>query len=161
MFAEPEFWVAVSFIAFVGLVLYYRVPQRAMAALDSRAEQIAQELDEARRLREEAQGILADYERKQRDAEKEATDIINQAKREAEVLAEETRKAFDDSIERRTRMAQDKIARAEAQALSDVRTQTIEVAIEAAKSLIDKKLTPAAAGKLVDKSISDLKSKLN
>ena len=161
MLATAEFWVAISFAAFVGLILYYRVPQRAMTALDARAEQIAHELDEARRLREEAQALLADYERKQRDAEKEAADIINLAKREAEILAQETRKSFDDTIERRTRMAKDKIARAEAQALNDVRTQTIDVAVAAAEALIDKKLTPAAAGKLVDKSIADLKGKLN
>jgi F-type H+-transporting ATPase subunit b len=161
MFAEPEFWVAIAFFGFVALVLYYRVPQQAISALDARAEQIASELDEARRLREEAQALLADYERKGRDAEKEAAEILAQAQREAEILAQETRKKFEDTIARRTRMAQDKIARAKAQALSDVRSQTIEVAIAAARSLIDKKLTAAAASKLVDMSISGLKGKLN
>ncbi len=161
MFAEPEFWVAVSFFGFVAIVLYYKLPQKVTDALDKRAELISHELDEARRLREEAQAILADYERKQRDAEKEANEIIALAKREAEILAEEARKSFDESIERRTRMAKDKIARAEAQAISDVRSKTIEVAITAAETLIDKKLAPAAAAKLIDKSIGGLKGKLN
>ncbi len=161
MLLQPEFWVAVSFFIFVAVVLYYRLPQRIIAALDHRAEQIAAELDEARRLREEAQAILADYERKQRDAEKEASEIINLARREAEIMAEETRKSFEESLERRSRMAHDKIARAEAQALAEVRAKTIEIAVDAAKTLIDKKLTPAAASKLVDKSIGGLKGKLN
>jgi len=161
MLAEPEFWVAVAFFGFVAIVLYYKLPGQITAALDKRAELIAHELDEARRLREEAQAILADYERKQRDAEKEASEIVALAKREAEILAEEARKKFEESIDRRASMARDKIARAEAQALDDVRTKTIEVAIAAAETLIDKKLTPAAAAKLIDKSITDLKGKLN
>lgn len=161
MLFEPEFWVAISFFIFVAVVLYYRLPQRIIGALDARAEQIAAELDEARRLREEAQAILADYERKQRDAEKEASEIIGLARREAEIMAEETRKSSEESLERRSRMAEDKIARAEAQALAEVRAKTIEIAVEAAKTLIDKKLTPAAASKLVDKSIGELKGKLN
>jgi len=161
MLAEPEFWVAVAFFGFVAIVLYYKLPRQITAALDKRAELIAHELDEARRLREEAQAILADYERKQRDAEKEANEIVALAKREAEILAEEARKKFEESIDRRASMARDKIARAEAQALDDVRTKTIEVAIAAAETLIDKNLMPAAAAKLVDKSITDLKGKLN
>ena len=161
MLAEPEFWVAVAFVGFIALISYYRVPQKIIEALDKRAADIAHELDEARRLREEAQAILADYERKQRDVEQIVSAIISQAKREAEALAKETRKSFHDLLERRAKIAQDKIARAEAQALTEVRVKTIEAAIAAAETLIEKKLTPAAAGKLVEKSITSLKGKLN
>ena len=86
----PEFWVAVAFFGFVGLLIYYRVPAMIGKALDDRAEAIRQELDEARRLREEAQELLADYQRKTREAEEEAKAIVEQARREAEALSAET-----------------------------------------------------------------------
>jgi len=159
--ASPEFWVAVSFFGFVALVLYYRLPQAVIDALDKRAEGIRQELDEARRLREEAQGILADYERKQRDAAKEAEEIIELAKRESQALAEETRTALQESLERRARLAEEKIARAEEQAVDEVRTRAVDVAVAAARSVIEKKMTPAAASKLIDQNIRELKGTLN
>jgi len=130
-------------------------------ALDDRADAIRKELDEARRLREEAQSILADYERKHRDAGKEVESIILLAKQEAETLAAETRKNLKDSLERRASLAEDKIARAEEQALGEVRATAVTVAIAAAEQIIAKKMTPAASKKLLDQSIKDLKAKLN
>ena len=158
---SPEFWVAVSFVGFVAVIAYYRVPKTVTDALDKRAEGIRQELEEARRLREEAQAILADYERKQRDAEKEAEEIIELARRESVALAEETRKALEESLERRARLAEQKIARAEEQAVEDVRMMAVDVAIAAARSVIEKKMTPAAAAKLIDQNIRELKGTLN
>ena len=157
----PEFWVAVSFLGFIALIAYYRVPQAMADALDKRADEIRRELEEARRLREEAQGILADYERKQRDAEKEAQEIIDLAKRESEVMAAETRKAVQESLERRSKMAEAKIARAEEQAVEEVRKLAVDVAVGAAQTIIEKKMTPTAATKLIDQNIQDLKGTLN
>lgn len=159
--SSPEFWVAISFVGFVLLILYFKVPGKIVELLDKRAEAIRQELDEARRLREEAQAILADYQRKAKGAEQEAEEIIRLAKQEAQALAAETRTKLEESLERRTRLAEEKIARAEEQAMDDVRAAAIEVAIAAAEQIIDKKMTPAASAKLVDESIKGLKGKLN
>lgn len=159
--STPELWVAVAFIGFILVIIYFKVPGQVAKALDKRAETIRNELEEARRLREEAQAILADYERKQRGAEKEAESIITLAKQEAEALAAETHDNLKDSLERRGRLAEDKIARAEEQALGEVRAAAVNAAIAAAEQIIAKKMTPAASKKLVDQSIKDLKAKLN
>jgi len=159
--SAPEFWVAVSFFGFIAMIIYFKVPGQLTKALDKRADDIRLELDEARRLREEAQAMLADYERKQRDADKEVESIIQLAKQEAETLAAETRENLKDSLERRAKLAVDKIARAEEQALGEVRATAATLAIAAAQQIIAKKMTPAASKKLVDQSIKDLKAKLN
>jgi len=159
--STPEFWVAVSFVGFVLLIMYFKVPGKMGALLDDRADKIRNELDEARRLREEAQAMLAEFERKQRDAQKEAESIITLAKQEAEALAKETREKLKESLERRGKIAEEKIARAEEQALSEVRSVAVNVAIAAAEQIIESKMTPAASKKLVDQSIKDLKTKLN
>ena len=120
IFSDSSFWVAVSFTLFVLALLYFGVPRRVTEALDARSAQIAQELDEARKLREEAQALLANYQRKQRDAEQEAEEIVTQARAEAERLAAETRETLAAQLERRTKQAEDKIAQAEAQAVKEV-----------------------------------------
>jgi F-type H+-transporting ATPase subunit b len=157
----PEFWVGVSFFGFVGVLIYFNVPRVIAAALDKRAETIRKELEEARRLRDEAQAILADYERKQRDAETEAQDIVRLARSEAEAYAEETRRALEESLARRTRLAEDKIARAEQQATAEVRAAAIEASVAAAEALIRRKLDEPTAAKLVDDGIQGLHGKLN
>lgn len=159
--STPEFWVAVSFFGFVALIVYFKVPGLVAKVLDDRADAIRAELDEARRLREEAQAMLAEYERKHRGAEKEAESIITLAKQEAEALAAETRQKLTESLERRAKLAEDKIARAEEQALGEVRAAAVNVAIAAAEQIISKKMTAAATKKLVDQSIKDLKAQLN
>ncbi|HEY8276445.1 MAG TPA: ATP F0F1 synthase subunit B [Methyloceanibacter sp.] len=158
---EPEFWVAVSFFLFLGLAIYLGVHKKLATALDTRAAAIAKELDEARRLREEAQAVLADYRKKQSSVDTEVAAIVNLAAKEAESLAAETRASMREHFERRTKLAEDKIARAEAQALADVRSATVDAAVAAAESIITVKLSPQAAAKLVGKSIDSLKSKLN
>lgn len=159
--STPEFWVAVSFFGFVLLLVYFKIPGKVAELLDKRADTIRQELNEARKLREEAQAILAEYQRKQRDAEKEAGEIIRMAQQEAEALAAETRTKLEETLERRTKLAEDKIARAEEQAMDEVRAAAIDVAIATAEKVIEKKMTPAASAKLVDASIKGLKAKLN
>jgi F-type H+-transporting ATPase subunit b len=158
---EPEFWVAVSFFLFVGLLLYLGVHKKLAAVLDNRAAMIAKELAEAKRLREEAEKVLADYKRKQGDAVNEAHGIINLATKEAEILAAETRRSMKEHFERRMKLAEDKIARAEAEALREVRAAAADAAVAAAQTLIAKTLTPETADKLVKQGIDALKGKLN
>ena len=158
---EPEFWVAISFFLFLGLVIYLGVHKKLTAALDHRAALIAKEIEEARRLREEAQAVLADYRKKQSSVEIEVANIVSLAAKEAESLAAETRATMQEHFERRTRLAEDKIGRAEAQALADVRGAAVDAAVAAAETIIAAKLTPEAAAKLVGESIDTLKSKLN
>jgi len=158
---EPEFWVAVSFFLFVGLVLYLGVHKKIATALDARSAMIAKELDEARRLREEAEKVLADYKRKQSEVVTETKNIVDLAVREAEALATETRKSVKEHFDRRIKLAEDKIARAEQDAVREVRSVAVDAAVAAAQSLIAQNLTADRAGKLVSESIDTLKSKLN
>lgn len=161
MTRSAEFWVAVSFIIFLGILLYYKVPGLLAKALDDRAAAIRRELDEARRLREEAQALLADYEKKHRNAAEEAQTIVENAKREAEGIAAEMRANLTESLARRTRLAEEKIARAEAQAVNDVRAAAVERAIAAAERLLREKAAGAGGAQLIDQGIRDLKTQLN
>lgn len=156
-----DFWVLVSFLLFFAILYYYGVPKMITGALDDRAEKIRKELDDARRLREEAQQLLADYQRKAREADEEAKTIIDQAKREAESLAEETRKATAESLERRTKLAEEKIARAETQAVADVRRTAVNAAVQAAESILKEKASGKVGDQLINEALADLKGKLN
>lgn len=158
---SAEFWVAVAFFIFVGLLIYMKVPGMIAESLDQRADVIRKELDEARRLREEAQDLLADYQQKQRRADDEAKAIVEQAEREALSIKEQSEKALAESIERRSRMAEEKIARAEAQALTEVRGAVIEAATSAAERVLTARVKGDVAGGLVEQSIRELKGKLN
>ena len=129
---------------FVLILLYYKVPSLIAKSLDERAEAIRKELDEARRLREEAQNLLADYQKKHRNVGQEAEAIVEQARREAEAFAHETRAALKDTLERRTKLAEDKIARAEAQAVDEVRAAAVEMALAAAEKILREKAAGAA-----------------
>jgi F-type H+-transporting ATPase subunit b len=161
MFFSPDFWVAVSFLIFIGILVKMGVPSLITKALDDRADAVRKELDQARRLREEAQDLLADYQRKQRAADEEAKAIIEQARREAETMKAESAKSLKEQLERRTRLAEEKIARAEAQAVSEVRAAAVDVAMSAAESLIGDKLKGDSGADLLNRSIRDLKGKLN
>jgi F-type H+-transporting ATPase subunit b len=158
---EPEFWVTVCFLTFLGVLWKLDVHRTVITALDARRTRIKAELDEARRLREEAQAVLAQSERRRREAEREADAIIASAKAEAEQLADEAKTKVEEFIARRTKMAEAKITRAESQALSDVRAAAAEAAVVAAEKI----LTTTAKGKVADdliaRGIKDLKSKLN
>ena len=161
MLAMAEFWVAVAFVLFAAILVYYKVPALIAKTLDDRAEAIRKELDEARRLREEAQSLLADYQKKHRNVGKEAEDIIALARREAEALAHETRESLKQSLERRTRLAEEKIARAEQQAVDEVRGSAIDVAVAAAEKILREKMAGTGGAALIDQSIRDLKGRLN
>jgi F-type H+-transporting ATPase subunit b len=159
--ATPEFWVAVSFFLFLGLVIYLGVHKKLAAALDARAAAIAKELDQAKQLRVEAEKVLADYRKKQGDAVKEAQGIIELASKEAEILAAETRRSIKEQFDRRMKLAEDKIARAESDALREVREAAANAAVAAAQTVIAAQLTPETADKLVKQGIDALKGKLN
>jgi F-type H+-transporting ATPase subunit b len=161
MVTTPELWVLLSFVLFVAILVYYKIPPKVVKALDDRAEQIRSELDEARRLREEAQSILADYQRKRHAAEQEAQDIVATAQRDAQAYAEEQRKAMTETLQRRMRLAEEKIARAEEQAVVDIRSKAADVAISAAGIVIARQLKGKSAKNLVEKSVKDVGAKLN
>jgi F-type H+-transporting ATPase subunit b len=161
LWAMAEFWVAVAFVAFVAVLLYYRVPQLLAKALDDRAEAIRKELDEARRLRQEAQDLLADYQNKHRNVTGEADAIVEQARRDAEAFALETRAALQGALERRAKAAQERIARAEAQALEDVRARAVDVALAAAEKILREKMAGSGGAAFIDQSIRELKGRLN
>jgi F-type H+-transporting ATPase subunit b len=158
---EPEFWVAVSFFIFIGVLVYFGVHMKVVSALDARALLISQELEEARRLREEAENVLADYRRKLGDVVMEVDNIIALATTEAKTLAAETRQSLKEHFDRRIKIAEEKIARAEMEAVRELRSDAVDAAIAAAQNLIAAKLTPDRAKKLVSESIKALKSKLN
>ena len=158
---NPEYWVLIAFLIFCAILLKAGVPAMIGKLLDARADTIRHELDEARRLREEAQTLLSDYQRKQRDAEGEAKTIVDNAKREAEQFAADTRKQLAEQLERRIKLAEEKIARAEAQAVSEVRATAVDGALAAAGKILAGKATGTAGTGLIDESIRDLKSKLN
>lgn len=159
--STPEFWVAVSFFLFLGLVFYFGVHKKIAAALDARADMIAKELTEAQRLREEAEKVLHDYRRKQTQAVGEAQAIVDQAAKEAEEFARETRRSVKEHFDRRMKLAEEKISRAEADAVREVRSAAVDAAVSAAQALIKEKLSPDLAKKLVTDSIDSVGSKLN
>ena len=157
---EAEFWVAVSFFIFIGVLVYLGIHKKVASALDARALRISKELEEALRLREEAEKLLADYRRKLGDVVTEVDNIMALAAKQAETLAEETRQSLKEHVERRIKLAEQKIARAEMEAVRDLRNVAVDVAIAAAQNLIAAKLTPDRAKKLLFESTKALKTLL-
>jgi F-type H+-transporting ATPase subunit b len=156
-----EFWVAVAFVVFLLVLAYYKVPALIAKSLDDRADAIRKELDQARRLREEAQTLLADYQHKHRAVGAETEAIVAQARHEAAAFAQETRRNLADALARRTKLAEDKIARAEGQAIDEVRAAAVDLAVAAAEKILREKASGSAGAALIDQSIHDLKSRLN
>jgi F-type H+-transporting ATPase subunit b len=157
----PEAWVALGFACFVALLAYLGAHRKLLAALDGRKARIQAELDEASRLREEAEALLAEFERKGRAAESEAAAIIESAKAEAERLADEAKLRMEDFVTRRTKMAEAKIAQAEAQALAEVRSAAADAAIAAAEKLLATAAKGKVAEDLLARGIEDVKNKFN
>jgi F-type H+-transporting ATPase subunit b len=155
------FWVFLAFLVFFGVLVYMKVPGMLIAALDKRADKIRADLDEARRLREEAQALLREYELKRGEAEAEAQAIVGQAKREAEVLGEEARARIEDYVARRTRAVESRIAQAEQQAVAEVRGRAIDVATAAAGRILADEAKGAKGEDLVARSIEVVRKNLN
>jgi F-type H+-transporting ATPase subunit b len=158
---DAEFWVALAFVAFLGGLLYLGAHETLLKLVDRRRERIRAELDEARRLKEEAQALLAQYHRKQREAEEEAAAILAGAKAEAERLNAEATAKLEEFVARRTKMAETKIAQAEAQALADVRSAAAEAAVGAAEKVLSETVKGELAEELIAKALADVKSRLN
>jgi F-type H+-transporting ATPase subunit b len=158
---ETENWVALGFLLFLGLLAYLGVHNKLVASLDQRQSRIKGELDEARRLRDEAQALLAEFERKGREAETEAAAIIASAKAEAERLAVEAKTRMEDFVARRTKMAEAKITQAEAQALADVRAAAADAAVAAAEKILAVSAKGQVAESLLKQGIEDVKKRFN
>jgi F-type H+-transporting ATPase subunit b len=158
---ETENWVALAFLLFLGLLAYLGVHRKVTDSLDQRQARIKGELDEARRLRDEAQALLAEFERKGREAESEAEAIIAGARAEAERIAAEAKTRMEDFIARRTKMAEAKITQAEAQALADVRSAAADAAVAAAEKILSVAAKGEAAADLLKQGIDDVRRKFN
>lgn len=161
MLSNPTFWVGVAFAAFVVILVYAGVHRMLTKSLDEKARKIAGDLDEARRLREEAAKVLADYERRKKEAEGEAEAIVAQAKADAERMAAEAEAKLSDFIARRTRAAEQKIAQAEVDAARDVRAAAAEAAVAAAEVILRERASGTAGAELLRKSLGDVKAQLN
>jgi F-type H+-transporting ATPase subunit b len=156
---DPAFWTALAFVIFVVL-LYRPVKKALLGALDGRIEAIRTEVEEAQRLREEAQALLASYQRKQREAAQEAEEIVKQAREDAELHRQETEKAMAELLSRQETLAVAKIAQAEANALQEVRDTAVDLAIAATQKILAEKVTGDLSDKLVDEAIAELPQKL-
>jgi F-type H+-transporting ATPase subunit b len=161
MHLDNTFFAFVALVIFVGIVIYAGAHKKIAAALDDRSAKIAKDLDDARKLREEAEALLDEYRRKRGDAELEAKSIIEQARREAESLAVETRQKLADMLARRTKQAEQKISQAEAVAVKEVRALTTDAAIAAASKLMGEATAGSKGAKLIAESITAVKSRLN
>lgn len=159
-YQTPEFWVFIAFVMLVGAsgkLIYSKLT----AALDMRADNIREQLEEAAKLREDAQEMLAAFERKQRDAANEAKDITERAKAEAKRLAGHAAEELEKALKRREQLAMERISQAESKALDEVRTLAVEVAINATRELLSEEISAKKAASMVDDAIKDLPEKLN
>jgi F-type H+-transporting ATPase subunit b len=161
MFSEPEFWVAVAFVILMGVFAYFGIHRTVLTTLDHRRDRIKAELDDARRLKDEAAKLLAEYRARHASAEREAQDIIEAAQAEAERIASEARAKMEDFVVRRTKTAESKIALAEAQALADVRAAAADAAVTAASTILSQSVKGPIADDLLAKGIAEVKAKLN
>lgn len=158
---EAEFWVAVAFVILMGVFGYFGVHRTLLKALDNRRDRIQKELDDARRLKEEAVKLVEEYRTRRASAEREAQDIITNAKADAERIAAEAKAKMEDFVARRTKTAESKIAQAESQAIADVRAAAAEAAVTAASSIMTQSVKGSVADDLIAKGIQDVRSKLN
>jgi F-type H+-transporting ATPase subunit b len=160
LFAEPEFWLTICFVVFVILVAK-PLGSKIAAALDNRSKLIEREIEEAAKLRDEAQALLANYQRKSRDALKEAEGIIAHAEAEARRIREDAAAELETSLKRREQLAMDKIAQAEARAVEEVRNTAVDVALAATRELIEKHLDAEKSTALIEDAIKDLPKRLH
>lgn len=153
-------WATVALVIFIGIAIYFGVHKTIAKLLDDRIAKIEQELAEAERLRAEAKGLLEDYARRREDAEKEADSIVTAAREEAFRLTAEAKLSLEAMIARREKSVSEKIAQAEAQAIAEVRSRSADIAVEAARILLQQQMADKG-GELVDKAISDVAARLN
>ncbi|GAA0592549.1 F0F1 ATP synthase subunit B [Paenochrobactrum glaciei] len=158
---DATFWALVGLVIFLAIIVYLKVPGAVAKSLDERAAKISNELDEARTLREEAQALLAEYHRKRKEAEKEASDIVAAAGREANAIVEDAKQKTEEYVARRNKLAEQKIASAEAEAIKEVRTAAVELAVAAATRIVADKVDAKASATFFKDSLEQVKSRLN
>ncbi|MEJ5082887.1 MULTISPECIES: F0F1 ATP synthase subunit B [unclassified Ochrobactrum] len=158
---DSTFWAFIALLLFIALIVYLKVPGMIGRSLDERAENIKKELEEARTLREEAQQLLAEYHRKRKEAEKEAGDIVAAAEREAKALLEDAKQATEEYVIRRNKLAEQKIATAETDAINAVRASAVDLAIAAAGKIVADKVDAKVANTLFKDALGQVKTNLN
>ncbi|MEH3110740.1 MAG: F0F1 ATP synthase subunit B [Agrobacterium cavarae] len=158
---DASFYALVGLILFFVLIAYLKVPGMLASSLDERAKNITEELAEAKRLREEAQHLLAEYQRKRKEAEADAAAIVAAAEREAAALTAEAKAKTEEFVARRTALSEQKIKQAETDAIGAVRSAAVDIAIAASEKLIAEKTTASAKGKLFKSAVGEVKSRLN
>jgi F-type H+-transporting ATPase subunit b len=161
MFEDPETWVAIAFVILMGVFAWLGVHRTMFTALDHRSERIRAELDDARRLKDEAAQVLAEYKARRASAEREAEDIVTNARAEAERIATNAKAKMEDFVARRTKTAESKIALAETQAVADVRAAAAEAAVTAATTILSQSVKGQLADDLLAKGIAEVRQKLN
>ncbi|QUJ75786.1 F0F1 ATP synthase subunit B [Sulfitobacter albidus] len=159
--ANTDFIVLLGLLVFLGILVYFKVPGLLGGMLDARAEGIKSEIEEARKLREDAQALLASYERKQKEVQEQADRIVADAKSEATAAGEQAKLDLQKSVERRLANAGEQIASAEAAAVKEVRDQAIAIAVMASRDVIAKQMSAAEANKLIDAGIDEVDAKLH
>ena len=158
---DSTFWAFIALLLFIALIVYLKVPGMIGRSLDERAENIKKELEEARTLCEEAQQLLAEYHRKRKEAEKEAGDIVAAAEREAKALLEDAKRATEEYVVRRNKLAEQKIATAETDAINAVRASAVDLAVAAAGKIVADKVDAKVAGTLFKDALGQVKTNLN
>lgn len=158
---DETFFAFVALLIFIGLIVYLKVPGMMAKSLDDRADQIRNELAEAKRLREEAQHLLAEYQRKRKEAEADAANIVAAAEREAQMLTSEARKKTEEFVANRTALSEQKIKQAEADAMKAVRSAAVDLAIAAAESVIAQKTGGSVQSGLFNDAVNEVKTRLN
>ena len=154
-------YALLALVIFIAIVFYVKGPAMVAQSLDERAQRISNELGEARQLREEAQALLLEYQKKRKEAEADAGQIVAAAKREAEMLVVEAKAKTEDYVARRTAAAEQKIAQAERDAVNEVRSHAVDVAVEAARAVLSSEVDAKAGAGLFKSSLQELKAKLN
>lgn len=157
---DAEFFVAAGFAIFLGLMIYYGIPQKIAASLDKRSERIGAELAEAARLRSEAEALLASFENRRAEAQAEAEALVAQARAEAQRIADEAHARMTEFLQRRTKQAEEKIGLAEVQAAAEVRASAAEAAVKVAEAVLRSEAQGPFGAELITKSIAELKTML-
>lgn len=158
---NTDFVVAIGFLVFLGIIAYFKVPQRLAGMLDDRSKGIRSDLDEARSIREEAQSLLASYERKTREAKDQADEIVASARADAQAGADQAKRDLEASVERRLAAAEDQIQSAQNAAIREVRDRAIAVATAAAAEVLARQMTSDQASRMIDDSIDTVRAKLH
>ncbi|NQV99251.1 MAG: F0F1 ATP synthase subunit B [Rhodospirillales bacterium] len=161
MLQDPTFWVATAFVAFILVLIYLKVPGSVGAQLDKRADKIKADLEEAEALFKEAQDLLSTYQKKQREAAREAEAIAEHAREEAQRMLEQVRQRLNETLARRLQLAKDRISQAETAAIDDVRVRTVNIAMDATREIMAKGLVTAKANAMIDAAIKELPSKIH